>query len=121
MAEKVFISQPMTVKSETEILAEREKIWLDWLDQDHYGHEYELIDSYTKPAGKSRLWMLGDSIQKMEDADIIIFSDGWDSAKGCVVEAIVAMKYNILSYEYSNGKFVDIYWQHNLYIKEGTK
>jgi len=37
--------------------------------------------------------LLGRSISKMADADIVVFTEGWINAKGCKVEYQTAMEY----------------------------
>ena len=108
---KIFISQPMNGRSEIDILKERERIYIDWLDLLYYGKFDELIDSYTKtnvPYGAGRLWYLGDDIQKMADADIVILAPGWEKAAGCCVEFEVAKRYGITTYKYDGKDFIPI-------------
>ena len=51
---------------------------------------------YVEPAPSEecgRIWYLGRSIQKMEEAKYIIFHKNWQEAKGCTVEHAVATRY----------------------------
>lgn len=108
---KIFISQPMNGRFENDILKERDSIYIDWLDLNHYHAYDELIDSYTKtnvPDGAGRLWYLGDSIQKMADADVVILAPGWEKAAGCCVEFEVAKRYGITTYRYDGKDFIPI-------------
>ena len=96
---KVFISQPMNGLDEKEVLETRSTIFENF--KKHFGYPIELIDSYVKeniPLDAGRIWMLGDSIKLMDQADIIIFAPGWRNARGCEVEHLVADKYGINRY-----------------------
>ena len=91
----VFLSQPMNGLTDEEIIATRDK-YLKYL-QEKYG-DVELIDSFNHPDAPEDagpLWYLGRSIQLMADADMVCFVPGWRSARGCVVEELVASKYGI--------------------------
>lgn len=106
---KVFISQPMNGRSDEEILKEREFIVSEY--EETYGVDVEVIDSFTKSEddlSKGRIWMLGGSIQLMCDADLVIFAPYYGSAKGCLVEEMVAKQYGLKHMYYLpvSGKFV---------------
>lgn len=91
---KVFISQPMNGRSDEEILKERELIVSQY--EENYSTKVEVIDSFGKcPEDqiKGRVYMLGNSISMMHDADLIIFAPNYESAKGCIVEEHVAKLY----------------------------
>lgn len=47
------------------------------------------------PKNSGRLWYLGRSIQQMEEADAIYFCEGWEDARGCLIERQVAEKYGL--------------------------
>lgn len=59
----------------------------------------QLVDvnaDYDEPAPSEecgRIWYLGRSIQKLEEAQFIIFHKNWQEAKGCTVEHEVAVRY----------------------------
>lgn len=104
---KLFISQPFHGVSEEEILSERSRI-IKYLDSSHIYLrntsmtinmlEWEVIDQYhveDAPPDASRLWYLAHSIQLMSEADLVYFANGWNKAKGCLVEYKVARLYNI--------------------------
>lgn len=92
---KLFISQPMRGKTDEEILKERElaintaKAYLD--------DDVEVIDSFFKdaPVDAKPLWFLGESIKLLAEADVAYFADGWEEARGCVVEHQCALAYDI--------------------------
>lgn len=100
----VFVSLPMHGRSEEEVTQEMRRIfgefreWNDnakvFLNKDDH---YTLIDNYHKdlPEDAPRLVYLGDSIQKMVLADVIIFAPGWREAKGCRIERLLAQEYDI--------------------------
>lgn len=100
----VFISQPFYERDAEEVMAEREKIFSDFVKWNEEAKvflsngEYVLIDNYHKqniPQDAGRLWCLGDSIQLMDRADVIIFAPEWDRAKGCLIERRIANVYSI--------------------------
>ena len=94
---KIFISQPMANKTDEEIINERNEI-IQRL-KNTYGENIEIIDSlftdqsdkYINPA----VYYLGKSIQCLASADLAYFAKGWNSARGCKIEYIVASEYNI--------------------------
>lgn len=98
MATKVFISQPMRGKSKEEILAERKKIeQAIRLKFD----DYEILDSFfddfheARKAKNAALCFLGRSIQLMSFADVVVFAEGWEHARGCAIERMAAKTYGI--------------------------
>ena len=93
---KVFISQPMRGKTDEEILAERDEA-IEKVKQIYDGEEIEIIDSFFKeaPADATPLWYLGDSIVLLSKADVRYFCNGWENARGCIIEYMCAMQYGI--------------------------
>ena len=93
---KVFISQPMRGKTDEEILAERDEA-IEKVKQIYDGEEIEIIDSFFKeaPADATPLWYLGDSIVLLSKADVVYFCNGWENARGCIIEYMCAMQYGI--------------------------
>lgn len=93
---KVFISQPMNGRSDEEILKERELIISKY--EEIYNTKVEVIDSFNKSPEdqiKGRVWMLGNSISMMHNADLIIFAPNYESGRGCMVEEYVAKLYGL--------------------------
>lgn len=89
---KVFISQPMNGKSNSEIVKERNRIkdsLLKWNDNLCF------IDSLLPECSFGPVYCLGESIKLMEDADIVVFAPGWENARGCRIEHRVCEEYNI--------------------------
>lgn len=100
---KVFLSQPMSGRPREEILKERSTV-LEELQKMH-GDDIELIRSYFNteeypnlPKHPS-LYFLGMAIQRMADADMVYFMEGWDKSRGCVIEYECARMYNLDCYE----------------------
>ena len=95
---KVMICQPMNGKSEEQIRQERDELvnkiqeegdtYIDTIFQD------EVPEGYDIP-----IYYLAKSIETIAYADKIIFMDGWDKARGCIIEHEVATSYDkIISY-----------------------
>lgn len=107
MVETIFISQPFTGKTEEEIIKERENI-VEWLKKIR-GGDYIIIDQYHQsepPVDSSnmkRVWYLGNSIRMMSTADLVVFSENWALAKGCVIEHKVVDEYGIKYIELTKG------------------
>lgn len=93
---RIFISQPMNGKTIEEIKEERERIVKAVLSR--CCAECEVIDNIIHddaPEDVNGVWHLGKSIQQMYDADVVIFSRDYPTARGCLIEHDVAMKYNM--------------------------
>ena len=92
---KIFISLPMSDRSEVDVLEEIKFI------SDKFKENYEIIDSYHQeedPNGVDRysgVWYLGNSIKLMRTADIVVFSKNWATARGCIIEHMVCERYDI--------------------------
>ncbi len=89
---KVFISLPMRGRRDQEIQDRIEELY-NLLDGD-----FELIDTFIcedPPNPDNRLWFLGQSIQKLGEANFAVFSSDWSSASGCVIERMICNFYNI--------------------------
>ncbi len=92
---KVFISQPMKDKTDEEIKAERKQL------VDHakvmVGEEIQVIYSFfeSAPHDARPLWFLGKSLELMSQADVVVFGDGWENARGCKIEHECAVQYGI--------------------------
>ena len=108
MYKNIFISQPMTGKSEEEILATRQKE-IEKIHQlfDADGVEINIIASYIDDATRKHfkehvsddinwdIFWLSQSLEKLAMADMIWLCDGWEYSKGCNVELECAMQYGI--------------------------
>lgn len=108
MYKNIFISQPMTGKSEEEILATRQEA----IDKIHQlaskdGEQVNIIDSYIDDATRNEfqgrmgdainwdIYWLSQSLQKLALADTIWLCDGWEYSKGCNVELECAIQYGL--------------------------
>ena len=104
----IFISQPMTGKSEEEILATRQKA----IDKIHQlaskdSEQVNIIDSYIDDATRNEfqgrmgdainwdIYWLSQSLQKLAMADTIWLCEGWEYSKGCNVELECAISYGL--------------------------
>lgn len=108
MYKNIFISQPMTGKSEEEILATRQRA-IDKIHQlfDADGEQVNIIDSYIDDATRNEfqermgdatnwdIYWLSQSLQKLALADTIWLCDGWGHSKGCKIELKCAMQYGL--------------------------
>ncbi len=95
MMKKLFISQPMKGKTDSEILEERETTME--AARNALGEDVELIDSFFQnaPADARPLWFLGKSLELLSTADIAYFASGWENARGCRIEHTCAEEYGI--------------------------
>ena len=109
MYKNIFISQPMTGKSEEEILATRQKA----IDEIHQlaskdgDVQANIIDSYIDDATRNEfqermgdainwdIYWLSQSLQKLATADTIWLCDGWEHSKGCQIEVKCAILYGL--------------------------
>lgn len=92
---KLFISQPMKGKKDEEILTAREKAIQS--AKEKLGEDVEVIDSFFQnaPADARPLWFLGKSLELLSTADIAYFAEGWEEARGCVIEHDCCIRYGI--------------------------
>lgn len=92
---KIYISQPMRGRSTDAIIAERKALVADAavaLQTD----EVEVLDTYRNGyTNKPPLHLLALALEKMADADAVIFAPGWRDARGCRVEHLAASEYGI--------------------------
>ena len=108
MYKNIFISQPMTGKSEEEILATRQEA-IDKIHQlaSEKDIQVRIIDSYVDDATRKHfeerltddinwdIYWLSQSLQKLAIADMIWLCDGWEYSKGCNVELECAIQYGL--------------------------
>lgn len=97
---KLFVSLPMRGKTTEQIrreIAEASQRFLDikWNE----GVELmaiSVIDSiFDLKEGTDPLVYLGKSIELMAQADYVFFVKGWEKARGCQVEHLIAEKYGL--------------------------
>lgn len=97
---KLFISQPMKGKTDEEILREREQAVREaekYLKENGMQEEVQLIDSFfqSAPVGARPLWFLGKSLELLSTADLVYFAKGWEKARGCRIEHMCAVQYEL--------------------------
>ena len=100
MSKKVFVSLPMYGRTDEDILEEQQKIFDNYVNSGLHkkGEEFELLETFFSDQDhdeEDRLWYLGLSIQKLSEADIVIFADGWERSNGCQIEHYVCIMYRI--------------------------
>lgn len=93
--QKLFISQPMNGKSDSEILCTRMDAIAKAMKV--LGDDVEVLDSYFQdaPTDTEPLWYLGESLKLLAEADAAYFADGWAVARGCKIEHDCATAYGI--------------------------
>lgn len=86
---KVFISQPMSGKTNLEIKRERRELVKELNKQG-----FEVLNTILDLGDNATsLQYLAKSIEIMDSADIVLFMPNWEKARGCVIEHEVALKY----------------------------
>ena len=103
---RIFISQPMKDKTQSEIEFERDCI-IDEIQKYHCeGKNVEFIYSIitSEPNNLVRnepVWYLAKSIDLLSTADMVVFGKGWEEARGCRIEHEICDKYGILTLHYN--------------------
>ena len=92
---KLFISQPMRGKTNEEIEVERAKAIEE--AKAVLKEDVEVIDSFFKgaPVDAKPLWFLGKSIELLSQADIVYFAKDWNKYRGCKIEYMCAIEYDL--------------------------
>lgn len=91
---KVFLSQPMRGKTNEEIKCEREEIVKEI--KSILGEEIEIMDTvFDDFDGATPLKYLAKSIMVLADAEVAVFSKGWNETRGCSIEFQCATAYGI--------------------------
>lgn len=95
---KVFISCPMIGLSREEITQKRASITKKL--EERFGN-ITVIDSYfaefdlMKSSLNASVYCLGRAIIKLSEADIVVFAEGWENARGCRIEHTIAQDYGM--------------------------
>lgn len=95
---KVFISCPMKGLSKEEITKKRASITKKL--EERFGN-ITVIDSYfpefdlMKSSLNATVYCLGRAIIKLSEADIVVFAEGWENARGCRIEHMIAQDYGM--------------------------
>lgn len=96
MKKKIFISQPISGKTDEEITGVRNKVVEDL--ENIFG-EFELLSGYFKDSNEKPLYLLGEALKILSTADLVYFCNGWQNSNGCRVEHLAAELYNICMVE----------------------
>ena len=92
---KIYISQPMRGRSTNDIVAER-KALIAAAAVALQTDDIEVLDTYHGAyTDKHPLRLLAWALEKMADADAVIFAPGWRDARGCRVEHLAAAEYGV--------------------------
>ena len=94
---RVFISQPMSGKTDVEILTTRAEAAQK--AQEYLGEPIEILDSFRAKQLVQSLQVIGQSITMMSQADLAVFIKGWEKDKGCKIEHLCATEYGINTLE----------------------
>lgn len=110
---KIFLSLPMSGRSDEEIMAQIEEMKAEFLLKNPFddGEEIEFTHNFKEmeveaitfdPFEGERkipaLYYLGRAINKMAYCDGVYFGKGWSNARGCQIEREVAYTYGIPCY-----------------------
>ena len=90
---KAMLSQPMAGKTDDEIRAER-----DSLKRNLESRGFEVVDTLFEldvPPSEAPLRYMAKSIEAMAGCDVVVFAPGWQRARGCLVERVVASLYGL--------------------------
>ena len=92
---KIFISQPMNGKTDKQIATERKHAVM--ILNNYFEEKIEVIDSIITDAPKNAkpLWYLSKSLELMSNADVVVFTAGWEKYRGCRIEHTCAVEYGI--------------------------
>ena len=93
---RLFISQKMNGLTIDQIKEDRAK-YLKQIQEKHPGEVFDVIPTLHEDFAPNlpRLHYLGASIQQLSDADLVVFTPGYDTANGCYIEFEVCRRYNI--------------------------
>lgn len=86
-----MISQPMKNKTNEEIEQERKEL-AEVLEE----QGYDVLDTVLTPDDVSKddpICYLAKSLELLAEADILVCMKGWDEARGCRIEHLVAEEY----------------------------
>lgn len=87
---KIFISMPMRNLSKNEIIKEFNKISKELKTK---FEDAEIINSINFDI-INPVKSLAFSIDKLADADLVVFVNSWNKARGCKIEHTIASEYN---------------------------
>ena len=87
----------MRGKTEEQVRSERAEL-VNKLENPSEGDKYRVIDTVFPDfsgEGNIPLKYLAKSLEYLADSDVAVFMDGWESARGCVIEHQVCLAYDI--------------------------
>ena len=97
---KLFVSLPMAGRTEEEITKEFYRL-ID-VAGSYFDEDFDVVDTIEHEGPEEdlegdslRLYYLGKSIQRLAEADVAIFGEGWTKARGCRIEREACRLYNI--------------------------
>lgn len=89
------ISQPMKGKTREEIEQARAKVRAKYEARGWEFVETCLgLDNVPADVTNKPLWCLARSLGLMAGCDVVVFLDGWENSRGCVIEHGVCQNYN---------------------------
>lgn len=109
---KAMISQPMSGRSEKEILETRNSL-VKVLESKGYeviNTLFDYCEEDCKNQGISQvpLYYLSKSLESMSHCDAVIFALGWKGARGCYIEHSAALAYGLtVLYEEDDEKIAE--------------
>lgn len=89
---KVMISQPMNGKTEEQIKEERQEL-VDALTAEGYEVIDTIVTNESPKDTNVAIYYLSKSIEFIGKVDIVVFMKGWEKARGCKVEHLIATEY----------------------------
>ena len=84
---KVMISQPMNGLTDEEIKAVREEV-IKVINP-----EWKVLNTLFDIEFDNPIYYLAKSIEKLAEADAVVFVPGWEKARGCKIEYEIAKAY----------------------------
>ena len=88
----IFISQRMNGKTDAAISTYRHRV-MECLSK-----KFDGCVSFSlplEPLAYSPVYMLGESLQQLDNCDLAAFPEDWHEARGCAIEWLVCEKYGI--------------------------
>lgn len=102
----IYISQPMSGRSEAEIIEERNRAVEEIIKI--YGADVEICDNYHTDCERNivasttlqyntnhDLYWLGEALKVLSWADVIWFCADWEFSRGCKIENMAALFYGV--------------------------
>ena len=98
---EIFISQPMRGKTTEQILQERDELITKLSRHFDCFHILDTVfdDFNTSRSKNIPLAYLAKSIEYLAQADLAVFMEGWEDARGCKIEKLCAEQYGIKTME----------------------